>query len=276
MDRIAHPDAARNGVDHAVAGGEPVLALTPVQAGGDTLWYLLRRSWIIVLFAAVAAAVGGYVSSGLAERYESTATVLVNQGGSATELIDPGSTRPSSDPERDINTQVELITLPPVAEAVRGDVGLQDSVDDLLDDVSTTVRGTSDLIEITANRMSPREARDVAQSFATQYVERAGRERTAAFAGAIERTREQLARMPRTRSAKPDRLVLRRELRELETAAALATPTTSVASDAQLPTAAVSPRPLRDAVLVAFAAAILCAVALLALRAIGQARRLAA
>jgi capsular polysaccharide biosynthesis protein len=272
MDRIAHADVARNGVDHA----EAVLALTPVQAGGDTLWYLLRRSWIVALFAAVAAAVGAYVSSGLAERYESTATVLVNQGGSAAELIDPGSTRPSSDPERDINTQVELITLPPVAQAVRREVGVRDGVDDLLDDVSTAVRGTSDLVEITANRTSPAEARDIAQSFATQYVERAGKERAAAFAGALERTREQLSRMPRTRAAKPDRLALRRELRELETAAALATPTASVASNAQLPTEAVSPRPPRDGVLVGFAAAILCAVGLLALRAIGRARRLAA
>jgi uncharacterized protein involved in exopolysaccharide biosynthesis len=261
------PELESNGV-------EPAIALTPVQATGDTLWYLVKRSWIVVLFAAVAAVAAWYVGKDRAEVYESTATVLINQGGTARTLLDPSSTRASSDPERDVNTQVALITLPSVAAQVKRDTGVRDSADDLLDDVSTHVRGTSDLVEIKARRGSAAEAQKVAQSFATQYVSLAASSRENALNGAVARTREKLDALTGKDGATADRRELRRELRQLRSAQVLSTPTASVVDRAALEPDAVSPRPIRDAALVGVAAAILAIVALLSLRAIAQSRRL--
>jgi capsular polysaccharide biosynthesis protein len=261
-------------LEHAANGVEPVTSLSPVQATGDTLWYLVKRSWIVVLFAVIAAAAAGYVSKDRAKAYESTATVLVNQGSTAATLLDPSSTRASSDPERDVNTQVALITLPSVAAAVKRDTGVRDSVDDLLDDVSTEIRGTSDLVEIKARRSSAAEAQRIAQSFASQYVAVAASGRQEALNGAVARTRDKLEALTGKDGAKADRRELRRELRQLRTAQVLSTPTASIVDRAQLEPDAVSPKPVRDAVLVGIGAALLCIVALLSLRAIGQARRL--
>jgi uncharacterized protein involved in exopolysaccharide biosynthesis len=255
-------------------GVEPLIPASPVQATGDTLWYLVKRSWIVVLFAVVAAAAAGYVSKDRAKIYESTATVLVNQGSTAATLLDPSSTRASSDPERDINTQVELITLPSVAAPVKQQTGVRDSVDDLLDDVSTKVRGTSDLVEIKARRHDAAQAQKVAQGFASEYVALAASGRREALNGAVARTRDKLDALTGKRGATADRRELRRELRQLRTAQVLSTPTASVVDRAQLEPDAISPRPVRDAILVGVAAAILAMVGLLSLRAIAQSRRL--
>jgi uncharacterized protein involved in exopolysaccharide biosynthesis len=255
-------------------GVEPVISPTPVQATGDTLWYLVKRSWIVVLFAAIAATATWYVSKDRDKVYESTATVLINQGSTAQTLLDPSSTRASSDPERDVNTQVALITLPSVAAQVKRVTGVRDGVDDLLDDVSTHVRGTSDLVEVKARRASAAEAQKVAQAFATQYVALAASSRQDALSGAVARTREKLDALAGKDGSTADRRELRRELRQLRTAQVLSTPTASVVNRAELEPDAVSPKPIRDAALVGVAAAILALVALLSLRAIAQSRRL--
>jgi succinoglycan biosynthesis transport protein ExoP len=71
----------------------------------------------------------------------------------------------------DISTQVELIASESVAALVREDLNLDKPIDSLLRGLSVTPQGETQVVNITYTSPDPEEARNVAQSFADNYIE---------------------------------------------------------------------------------------------------------
>jgi uncharacterized protein involved in exopolysaccharide biosynthesis len=102
---------------------EPVLPKTPGEAL-ERYVSTLRRWWplaaAIVLVAMLTAVV---VAMGRPKSYEATAKVLLGQQRQVEMVLGTGDYSP--DPERELNTSVQLITLEPIADGVRRALGLR-------------------------------------------------------------------------------------------------------------------------------------------------------
>src|SRR6188472_3226725 len=98
---------------------------TPVE--GMHLYALtLRRRWRMALAIVALAAVAGFLVASLsAKSHDATAKVLLGQQRQVDALL--GTSDFSPDPERELNTGIELITLEPIADGVRRSLGLPES-----------------------------------------------------------------------------------------------------------------------------------------------------
>src|SRR4051794_35174583 len=96
----------------------------------------LRRHWLLAVSIVVVAALAGLVFASLTPRsYEATSKVLLDQQKRVDSLL--GADNFTPDPERELNTDVQLITLEPVAAAVRRQLSLDESPEALVAKVTT-------------------------------------------------------------------------------------------------------------------------------------------
>lgn len=223
-----------------------------------------RRRWLVLgLVTCVVAVVALLISLAGTKKYDATAVLLLKEADPVEAIL--GSSSDVSDPERESNTQIGLIKLDPVAEAVKKELKLATPTEDLLDQVSTEFQGNSDLVSVTVRDESPRLAADIANAFATEYVDfrretaRASLEEAAALAS------------NRLESLSPEELEstegrqLEARLRELEIASSLQTGGVEVVRRASVPIDAAVPRPLLSTIvglLAGFALAVMIVVLL--------------
>lgn len=141
-----------------------------VETGANLGVYLatLRRHRLLVALMIILAAAFGFAASSVGPRsYEATASVLLGQKGSVDALL--GRAAPSADPERDLNTSVQLVALDSIANRVRRRLALRESADTLLSSVKTAVEGNSDIVSIRARASGPGLAARIANAFAVEY-----------------------------------------------------------------------------------------------------------
>ena len=123
------------------------------------------------------------------------------------------------DPEREVNTNLALISLEPVADDVRRRLGLRAGTDELLGKLSAQIDRNSNVVSITVRDASAQEAAGSPTRSpwpsATSPRARRGRASTRPVAAA----RERAAQLP----VGPDRDALEAEIRRLEAAGAFAT-----------------------------------------------------
>jgi succinoglycan biosynthesis transport protein ExoP len=137
-----------------------VPARPPVEAR-EYIDVLRRQRWVILL---VTVAITGFtlLFSLLQDSvYKATATVLV------APLPPPNVSAVASN----IGTESELVSSRLVADAVRTDLGTDESTEELLDDVSVAPVTGTDVLEITYSSHDPEIAQSVANSFAENYIE---------------------------------------------------------------------------------------------------------
>jgi succinoglycan biosynthesis transport protein ExoP len=222
---------------------------TPAQQVGDYLRALRRRWKLILLITALVTGAALTASLTSPKQYDAAAQLLLSQSDQAVNELLTGRSSSSSDPERDINTSVELIKLDAIANRVRRDLNLSTPTSDLLDQVTTGVEGTSDLVTITVRDSDPRRAAAIANGFARGYVTF---RRTSARAGlneAAQLAQAQLRRLaPDERTGERGRQ-LQGRIQELQTAAALQTGGAEVVRNASVPDDPSRPRPLLSAAL---------------------------
>ena len=151
----------------------------------------------------------------------------------------------TADPERDLNTGVELITLEPVAAGVRRSLGLHEPVSALTGRVTTAVDRSSSVVSISAHDASAARAARIANAFAAGYRDYRSRSARSAV-----RTRVTAARV-RLRSLSPgqEHDELATELRRLQVAGAFETGGVQVVHDATAASATSKPRPAVSAVI---------------------------
>jgi tyrosine-protein kinase len=214
----------------------------------------LRRWWPLALaLVALAAGAGFVVAQALPKTYEATARVLLDRGREVDTLM--GKSDYTTDPERDLNTGVELITLEPVAAGVRRSLGLHESVGALTARVTTAVDRSSSVVAISAHDASAAHAARIANAFAAGYRDYRTRSARTAVKDAVTAARVRLGRLP----AGQEHDELATELRRLEVAGAFQTGGVQIVHDATAASATSKPRPAVSAVIGGLLGAILAA-----------------
>src|SRR4051794_25928514 len=132
---------------------------------------LRERKWLIVLTVLITtlAAVADVLPAN--KVYEAEADLLITPvSNSDPTLSGLGLITASSDPTRDVETASKLVTSTTVAKRVK--VKLHDSrrPEDLLKNVSVAPVATSNIVAVTAEGGSPREAQQIANAFAQEAV----------------------------------------------------------------------------------------------------------
>jgi uncharacterized protein involved in exopolysaccharide biosynthesis len=218
----------------------PGPAVVPAAKVGDYLT-TIRRRWVIVLaiaFLAVDAAI--MVTVLTPKQYSATAKVLIT-GAEPIDTLQVGGAR-SLDPERDLNTSVELVNLQAVARPVRDELGLKMSVPNLLADVHAAPDGNSNILAITTEDRDPAQAAAIANAFARRYVSFRRDSSRARFQEAASLATLRLAALPINARTAPMRRELRQRQQELETASTLQTGGLQVIDTASKPAGPSSPR----------------------------------
>ncbi len=155
--------------------------------------------------------------------------------------------RGSSDPTRDVETVARLVTQAPVARRVIAELRLDRTVRGIQKQVDAQPIAQSDIVAITAEGSTPEQAKDIADTFATEFVAYRTDQLHKAIAPLIRALETTLgigpnenpppASLSDPNSAAASLLVLRQLSAGDE-------PSVSVASAAELPTSAASPRSL--------------------------------
>ena len=140
--------------------------IVPARQAASNLRKIVRFWWVIALCVLLASVAGYGISARQPSRYDASAKVLLTNSGPNC----PRLNLPTLDPERDLNTNVDLVKLTTVASRVRAQLHLPLSVTALLREVKAVPEGTSNVISITARDKVPARAKEIANAFARRYI----------------------------------------------------------------------------------------------------------
>jgi capsular exopolysaccharide synthesis family protein len=118
--------------------------------------------------------------------YEAESRVLISEKDTGAALL--GTVLPdlSSQPERALLTEVQLVQVRPVAEATVRKLGLKQSPDALLKRVKVTAIGQTNVISISAKASTPEAATEIANAMAEQYVDASKQRKRASIKDAAD------------------------------------------------------------------------------------------
>ncbi|MBM3692197.1 MAG: polysaccharide biosynthesis tyrosine autokinase [Actinobacteria bacterium] len=217
------------------------------------LGVLRRRAWVVVLATVAVAALAYGVSLTQSDVYEAGADVLIGrQASDQVFVIGQGY-----DPRRNVQTEVRILGSRTVSDAASEAVGAAVSVRIVADD-------ESDVVRVIARSSAPSFAARDANAYAKAYVDyRLGSTVQRLIAAGDEVTSKiaeidtQIAALPATSTRRApledQRAYLVEQQGRLEVSANLADAGgAAVLAEADVPTAPVEPKPLRNALLGAF------------------------
>jgi len=153
-----------------------------------------RRRWFVLLAGLVAAAVALAVSLVQAPSHAATATLLLAEKVPGPSLLDT-PVSDSSNVDRWMMTQVQLIKQRPNAEAVIGRLSLTESPEDLMERTRVSSVGQTNLAEISVTGSDPKEAAAVANAFAAAYLESSRTVRRETVQTSADRIERQIQRI---------------------------------------------------------------------------------
>jgi len=136
----------------------------------DYLHVIRVRKWIIIVAVLVVTVTAVVVSMLQPNVYQGEAKVLVTAQDAGSALLGSSLSELSGQPERGLQTQVQLMQLRPLAERVIRKLGLRTAPDKLLERVTVIAVGQTNLVSIVVTDSTPKLASDTAQAFAAEYV----------------------------------------------------------------------------------------------------------
>ncbi len=213
------------------------------QNSGLRNYYETLRSyaWLIVACTVIAVGAAGAYVAIASKSYTAQAELLANPVPTGdTVLFNLPVLHASGDPTTDILTAATLVTTPQVANAVIQKLHLRTSASDLLQKISATPVGQSNLVAIQATGSSPTEAQTLANAFASAVIS----VRTAALHAALAQIVPGLTTSvdslpPAQRNGVG---TLGDQLNQYQLLQHSNDPTLAVAAPAELPTGATSPQ----------------------------------
>jgi len=156
---------------------------------------VLRRRWFVVAASVVLCLLlAVLVHQRHTKTFESTSSVAFGISTLSDTALEVANN--SANPERDAATNVLIAKSPAVAQAVKAQLKLPDSVQDLVNSVSVEAAANADVLDITAQAADPVRAQALAQGFARQYIAFEARSQTSSIDSAEKTLREQLATLP--------------------------------------------------------------------------------
>jgi tyrosine-protein kinase len=255
---------------------EPDTAQSPADRLGLYLATLRRRWWVAAAIVFVAVLAGLAVASTRPPAYEARSQVLVDRQRQVDALL--GGDTSSPDPERDLNTDVQLVRLDAVANDVKRALGLRMTTADLLGRVTATADANSSIVTITAVDDNPAAAAAIANSFASEYRAYRAASARAAMDDAVASAEARLRTLP----PGAGRARLGNTLHTLQSAAAAQTGGVQVVGRASAATASAQPRTTKSAAVALVLGLLLAGVAIVVMtrsdrriRSAGDAERVA-
>jgi capsular exopolysaccharide synthesis family protein len=182
----------------------------------------------------------------LPKKYASTATVVYDPTASAV-----GATVDATSEQRQLATLTSLITTPRVLDPVAASLGTTERK--LEKQVSARLDTSANLITIRATAPTAERAARVANAVTDAFVAQQRQQDTQSLSLARAKILEQLSRV-RARGSSIEVQALQQRLSDISVSEASAGQELQIAEAARAPTAAASPRPVRNAVLAFFAA----------------------
>lgn len=132
-----------------------------------------RRRWIVVATVWVAACLAGAVSQILPKVYSTSSKLLIAQGGETASFDAIQAAQVTA------RTYSDVLSSPNIAELVAGRIGNGVTRADVESDVSVAPVAETQLLQITAEADNPRRAKQLADIYASVFIDYARRELSA-------------------------------------------------------------------------------------------------
>jgi non-specific protein-tyrosine kinase len=136
----------------------------------DYLHVLKSRIWIVIQTVVIFTLVAFAYSWIQQPVYQGTATVLVSSQDAGSAILGTTLGELTGQPERSLQTQVQLMQLRSLAETAVRKLGLKESPDALLSHVEVLAAGQTNVVLIRATDTDPQRAANVANEMASAYV----------------------------------------------------------------------------------------------------------
>jgi capsular exopolysaccharide synthesis family protein len=136
----------------------------------DYLSVIRARRWVIIQAVVVVAATAVLVSLMQPPVYVGEARVLISERDTGAALFGTVLPEISSQPERGLQTQVQLMQLRPLAEGAIRKLGLEMSPEALLRSVTVSAIGQTNVVTIQASAGTAEQAAAIANAMAEEYV----------------------------------------------------------------------------------------------------------
>jgi capsular exopolysaccharide synthesis family protein len=200
-----------------------------------------ERIWLVVGITALTLAAAAAYLAVTPKVYDAQAELLVSPiSNSEPALTGLSLVRASSDPTRDVETVARLVTSRDVAVRAKRELGLDQSVTELMNHTEASPVAQSNVVVITAEADSPREAAQVANGFAESSVADRNEKLRTQLKPMIETLRERIA----AESRLPASPGVAEELARLEDLKVAGDPTVRFETRAVPPESAATPRPV--------------------------------
>ena len=235
----------------------------------DYLNVLRVRKWVIIQAVVIVTLAALVVSFLQPKSYQGTVEVLVSEKDTSAAILGTVLPALSEQPERAMQTQVELMQIRPIAEATIQKLNLQMTPDVLISRVTVAAVGQTDLVRITATDTTPDLAAKIANTLADEYViseRNAQRESIAEAAAEVQKrldtAKQEIIALGRKIAATPNPsqdlsaelqiatgtyTTLAEKFEQLRINERLETGPARVVSTAVTDTRAVAPQPMRNA-----------------------------
>lgn len=158
----------------------------------DYLRVIRVRKWVILQAVIVVTVAALAVSLVQTKTYESEARVLISENDTGAAIFGTVLPELSSQPERGLQTQVQLLQLRPLAESTVRKLNLSESPDELLKNVEVSSVGQTNIITVKATDSNPQRAADVANTLAQAYVDWSRESKRASIKDAADEVQNRL------------------------------------------------------------------------------------
>jgi len=136
----------------------------------DYLYVIRARKWVIIRAVVVVALAALIWSLLQAPVYEGQSKVLISEKGSGAEIFGSIGLDISSQPERGLQTQVQLMQVRPLLENTIRRLGLGIAPEDLAERVTISAVGLTNIVTVTARDGDPARAAEIANTLADEFV----------------------------------------------------------------------------------------------------------
>jgi Mrp family chromosome partitioning ATPase len=215
------------------------------------------RKWLIVAIVVAAGALALAASLTQSSRYKASADLVFGKTTNADAIVSGTTADTAEDPVRAAATNLALAGLDTVATRVKQRFRGSATVQEIRDAVSIHAQGESDVVSVTAEWSSPAQAAAIANAFATEIVALRRETAQADIQRGIDALKARIPAAPTTAADRTSAATLQGKVTELETLKALTTGNVHIAESATPPEHRSSPKPVRNAVIAGFVAAIL-------------------
>jgi tyrosine-protein kinase len=212
------------------------------------LTILRRRGLLIALCIIVVGAGAFFYSRQQTKQYTATASLVFN-GNQVSQEVAGLQAVATSDPATQQNTNLQLLTLGPMAAQTAQSIGGRLTASEVKGSTAVSAQGQSNVVKVGATWTSPEMAARIANTYATQFVADQLAASQGYFAAALALVQKQLIGLSPQQRVAPQGLALQDRAQSLGILSHLQASNVQVAQAANVPTSPSSPNVLRDTTL---------------------------